>query len=227
MAIDKVDDRFWDGVDFDGMFDKVVKDPTICELIDIDTSKPGWEVILTAPSMDHLNKQRVKGGDYWRLEQWEALGDFMMKLERVPNVKIKLSHSEDSVREGFTDEQIALFQKYNPLARAPEGIRKAVNVEIMDVFDDEIELIDEELEKLQKFQFEAVSMLVQNGPEADGIIAVLESIAAKNNLSIEIGFAEDARQVCLYKLDAGDYQGKEITEDDLEFIKALGFELIL
>ncbi|MCC6643425.1 hypothetical protein IT411_01630 [Candidatus Peregrinibacteria bacterium] len=112
------------------------------------------------------------------------------------------------------------------MAKAPQTIRREINDEIMDVFDEEIVLEEDEEAKLATFDFEAISLGIALDDKTEGVVTILEKIAAKNGLSIEIGFADRIRQICLYKKDGFSYSGMR-DEDDVAFIKAIGFELTL
>ncbi|MCC6643426.1 hypothetical protein IT411_01635 [Candidatus Peregrinibacteria bacterium] len=83
----------FEDADFDTLVNNLGSNPDICQPEEIDISKPGWEVILNFSSMEELEKQKNMGGDFWKLEGGEAFGDFLIRIERVPNVKVILSYN--------------------------------------------------------------------------------------------------------------------------------------
>jgi len=70
----------------DSLLDGLGEDNNICQLEEIDPSQPGWEVIL---HFDNNRDPKMAGTeaakDFWKLEEWSAIGFFTMEYQRLPN----------------------------------------------------------------------------------------------------------------------------------------------
>lgn len=124
--MESVDNVLGDDDAFDEWFNEVLKDPDDCaDLSDINPSKPGWSIRL------HFDDDPRKGPkdsqaseDYEQLMELQKIGFFETFIEgAAPLMVLVVKHKEDTGTNEFSKDQLELFHRYRPLAKAPTEAR--------------------------------------------------------------------------------------------------------
>lgn len=228
-------------------FFKNLENPQICELSEIDISKPGWELIVYFDAEDPKVDDSEAAKDFWLLEEGEALGLFHLKYLARPVREAILSYDENCGVDSFDAKLLALLSKYRLLAKAPKEARKSPvrdqlverietiinstedDAEFIDVSDD-IDVVfpeEEEASKIADFKFEVLAIGFDSQSEDLGeIIDRLKAIAIDENLGFE---SEDDGsehvQVYLYKRDDFEYI-LPMAVENLTFIEQFSLTLV-
>lgn len=228
---------------FEAMFSDIENNPEICSLEQIDPSRAGWEVILHFDDSDPKSHLTETGRDYWKLEQWSALGHFQLTYARSPNPVVTLTHSEDCTYNCFSAEEIALMNKYRPLAKAAQEIRRRIGPpplpvavsqetaadvdDVMEVADDEYDTVSpEDSAKLASLNFVVVAInLPKDLPQLEDVLNDLEWVAAEEDLQIQIEMGMAFVEVYFSKKDHTQYD-RVMLPVNVQMIEKLGFSLI-
>lgn len=114
--------------DFDDDFEKmwaenVESKTTLCSVGDIDPSQPGWEIVLHYEGKDPEKSEGKLGEDYRFLLSLQDIGILKVELIESRNI-IVLSHEDGCPLEQFIREQRELFERYSPVANAPQSARR-------------------------------------------------------------------------------------------------------
>ena len=220
--------------DFDTAFDELVN-PDLCELLEINPSKPGWQVVLHFDDQEFETLGNPAQKDLWMIQQWEGLGSFTVEVRKVPNRVVTLTFNEDCDVDCFSSDQLRIFSKYRPTPTAPLAARHSlaadqvpapideidddnpramiadvhslIGDECMDVFDNEVVVVDEdEAARLRGFKFELVELhLSSKDQNYDATLQRIEKIADEEELDINIDAMPTRTLVYLYRQDGVNY----------------------
>lgn len=220
--------------DFDKAFEEL-ENPDLCQLMEINPSKLGWQVVLHFDDQEFEVLGTAAQKDLWMIQQWEGLGSFTVEVRKVPNRTVTLTFNEDCGVDYFSPDQLRIFSKYRPTATAPlasrhvskapqaaslideidednpramiANVHQLVGDECMDVFDDEVVIVDEdEAIRLRGFKFELVELHLN--PKDQNYEAALEKIgkiADEEELDINIDPMPARTLVYLYRQDGVNY----------------------
>lgn len=234
--------------DFDKAFEEL-ENPDLCDLLEVNPSKPGWQVVLHFDDQEFDTLGTLAQKDLWMIQQWEGLGSFAVEVRKVPNRTVTLTFNEECGVDQFSPDQLRIFSKYRPTSTAPAEFRNTVVVpealrsideidddnpramitdvsaliadECMDVFDDEVVVIDEdEAVRLRGFKFELVELhLNPNDQGYEAVVTKIEKIADEEELDINIDPMPSRTLIYLYRQEGVNY-AKPMDEQnaaELEF----------
>lgn len=239
-----------DEVAFEKMFEAIEHNPEICKLEEIDPSKPGWEVVLYFDDLDPQAFETEVGRDYWKLEQWSALGHFALSFSRKPNPVVVLSHDENCEYQSLNAEELSIMKKYRPLVKAPQAIRRKVVVtppplppvvapallidqtvahidEVIEVADDEYETVEpEDLVKIANLSFAVLAVNVSKSlPGWEDALNDLEWVAAEEDLNIQVELHLNPVEIYFTRKEGVEYE-RPMHSSNLKIIERYPFSLI-
>lgn len=233
----------------DDGFEKMMGNSNICSLEEIDISRPNWEVVLHFDDKDPRKTGSAAAKDYWKLEEWSAIGIFQMDSQRAPATVVTLRYDENCGSDKFSPEQIALFKKYRPLISAPPASRRLPDVgtkvqieaalvvllagpkedvyETVNPEDEGVSLVEEDsLNKIFEIDFELLILKFPGDTEGlEAILTRLKMIAVDEELDIEIARAFEPIEIYISKNDEVTYR-KTLDAESLQYLKQFAFTLV-